>query len=337
MKTMRLALHYLTIIMVLSIAFSMVLYTVSSRELVKQLEPPTSIKMPSSAPNPSSTQNFRSNSNAPEGDIDASDRKERVQQSLRNLQYSLFLLNGGLLFIGMILSYYLARRTLQPIDAAIRAQSQFASDASHELRTPLTVMQMEMESGLRSLKLSADAKRLLKSNLEELSHLIQLSESLLRLARESKAIKLYPVWADEAVSIALNRVAEQAQMKNIVVNDNTPHLLLHANTSSLVEVLVILLDNAIKYSPPGTSININASSDKKQAFISIQDEGTGIAKNHLPHIFDRFYSGAASTGHGLGLAIAKAFILRQHGDIIVESVLHAGSTFTVKIPLSRGK
>jgi two-component system, OmpR family, sensor histidine kinase CiaH len=238
----------------------------------------------------------------------------------------------------MVLSYYLARRTLRPIEAAIRVQSQFASDVSHELRTPLTIMQIETEENLRRLKLSQPIKKLLESNLEELTHLHELSEMLLRLAR-SEHIEVELVWTDEIVTKAINRTMRNAQAKNITIIDATSRVAVIAHPQSLLEILVILLNNAIKYSPPNTHVYMEDRRDKKYGYLQVRDEGPGIASEEISYIFDRFYRGttASQEGHGLGLALAKALALKQYGSLIAKSVPEKGATFVLKFPLYRGK
>ncbi|HET7638208.1 MAG TPA: histidine kinase dimerization/phospho-acceptor domain-containing protein, partial [Ktedonobacteraceae bacterium] len=178
--------------MVLSIGFSTVLYMVSASELNKQLEPPASQRVHIQVSGRQGGEFFNVNPSQRADNAALAYLRQRVAQSKRELVYKLALLNAGMFLVGTGLSFLLARRTLRPIEAAMRAQSQFASNASHELRTPLSAMRVEIEEGLRSLTLTPPTKRLLESNLEELDHLTQLSDGLLRLAREADEIELNP-------------------------------------------------------------------------------------------------------------------------------------------------
>ena len=129
-----------------------------------------------------------------------------------------------------------------------------------------------------------------------------------------------------------------AEKKNILIN-NKSNQKLQANfeNNNLSEILVILLDNAIKYSPNKSTITITSSTNNKNSEITIKDQGIGIKKADLGHIFNRFYqvdtarSSQAQKGHGLGLSIAKQLALKMGGDIKASSTLGKGSSFTVKL------
>jgi signal transduction histidine kinase len=251
----------------------------------------------------------------------------------------LTLLNGGTLVGGTFLSYYLARRTLRPIERAMDAQSRFTSDASHELRTPLAAIQTENEVALRASDLTLSrAKELLHSNVEEITRLQQLSEGLLRLTNGRQHLPVQPVWLDEIGGDAMNHVIKLAQAKNIAIDDTVPHVQVVAHPQSLAQAIVILLDNAIKYSPEKSTVHLEGKMNSKHASLSIRDEGIGIAASHLPHIFDRFYRADQSRtsqsvqGYGLGLSIAKKLIEQQHGGISAASELGEGSMFTIRLP-----
>ncbi|HSX42602.1 MAG TPA: HAMP domain-containing sensor histidine kinase [Candidatus Saccharimonadales bacterium] len=337
-KTARLALSYLAIIMALSVGFSTILYFISSSELNKQLAPPESTKVRISVPGRQDGEFFNvSPSKAADGAA-LTYRRQQVAQSKQDVLYKLAMLNASMLIAGAGLSYILARRTLRPIEAALQAQGQFASNVSHELRTPLAAMQLEIENGLRTLTLAQPAKRLLMSNLEELAQLTELSEAMLRLAQETEDLAVTSVWVDEIVSKAMSRVVKNAQAKQVSIVDTTPHTALLASSESFLETLVILLENAITYGPPRAKVIIQATSDKKYGYVRITDEGPGIAPEDAPHIFDRFYRGTSNTdGHGLGLSIAQTLATRQHGELTVENAPDKGAMFTIKLPLYRSK
>ncbi|HSX07290.1 MAG TPA: HAMP domain-containing sensor histidine kinase [Candidatus Saccharimonadales bacterium] len=324
--TARLALSYLAIIMAMSAGFSCVFYYTSSHELGRQVPP-------DSAWGSSYVQTW------PASDYDYKGFFERrITEGRGDLLGKLIILNMLTLAAGAFLSYYLARRTLQPIEHAMEAQSRFASDASHELRTPLTVIQTENEVALRSSGLTlAHAKNLLRSNLEEVMRLRDLSDGLLRLARGDQTIQVQPVWLDDIARDAMNRVISAAQAKDITIEDTVPHVRIEADPASLAQVLVILLDNAIKYSAKHARVNLTGAGGKV-ASVSVRDNGPGIAAEHLPHIFDRFYrvdqarSKQAASGYGLGLAIARKIIEQHGGSIHVKSTVGKGSVFTMRLP-----
>jgi signal transduction histidine kinase len=235
----------------------------------------------------------------------------------------------------------LARRTLQPIQDALEAQSRFTSDASHELRTPLTAMQAEIEVALRDKSLTKeDARALLESNLEEVVKLRRLSDRLLQLASADNEMELTPTSLEEVSIEALNRALPQAEAKNILITNEAGPLLVMGNSENLTDVVAILLENAIKYSPPKTTIRVQSQKHGKQALLRVKDQGQGIKASEIPHIFERFYradqsrTGHSAGGYGLGLAIAKQIVTLHRGDIYCKSTPTKGTTFTVALPLA---
>lgn len=324
--TGRLAASYLIVIMGMSLGYSVVLYTASVRELERQLP---------SAPLSKIIIDTHNGGVLPERVNDF--LEERATQGRQTLLSRLLLLNLLTLMSGGVLSYYLARRTLQPIEANMEAQSQFISDASHELRTPLTTLQTTNEVALRDRKLNlAQSKELLAQNIEEVAKLQALTNSLLTLAQsEEGQLTLEPVSLQAVATDAMNHVARLAQAKGVAIDDRLQPVQAMGNRQGLVEAVVVLLDNAIKYSPEGSKIVLEVSGKARQAFISVRDEGPGIRPYDLRRIFDRFYRADQSrstqhiAGHGIGLSLAKKLVEQQNGDIQVVSKVGKGSVFTI--------
>lgn len=328
--TGRLAASYLAIIMLMSIGFSVVFYHASSHELGRQIPPPSVFGMRHFS-------EFRGS--GPRFDEFFA---RRIAEGRRALFARLMLLNLLALGGGSVLSYYLARRTLQPIEASLEAQAQFISDASHELRTPLTAIQTANEVALRRPKISTDeAKDILRDNVAEVAKLKSLTDGLLRLAKQDKGdIILVPISLQEVAAEAMNSVVAAAVQKGITVDDAVPDTKVLADKSALSQALVILLDNAIKYSPPKSAIQLKGGRQGKYGYIRVHDEGPGIATSDLPHIFDRFYRADQARnkqkvdGYGIGLALAKKIIDQHHGEISVTSREDEGAVFTFRIPLA---
>lgn len=324
LTTLRLSASYLAIIMIMSISFSFVFYNTSSDQLGRQLPPDKFI----SARPGIHIGEFRDFF------------QDRIDQGRRELMIRLIWLNVLTLAGASMVSYFLARKTLEPIEAAMEAQSRFAADASHELRTPLATMQAENEVALRSSKLTLPrAKELLRSNLEETVRLRSLSDSLLKLAREDHAtLPLKKVSLSDCARDAINHVMKQAQAKNIRIDDQIAGTYVQSDPASLSQVLSILLDNAIKYSSNDTVVRIHAKISRNIVRISVSDEGQGIADADMPYIFERFYRADASRtkqhveGHGLGLSLATKLVEQLQGELSVESTEGEGSTFTVALP-----
>ncbi len=329
--TGRLGMSYLLIIMIMSIGFSFVFYNASAHELGRQLPSPTVLGV-------RRYEDFRivGGQRVDEFFI------ERIAEGRHALLVKLLILNGVVLVWGSAISYYLARRTLQPIEENMEAQAQFVSDASHELRTPLTALQTTNEVALRRKKISSsDASAVFKQNINEVMKLQQLTDSLLQLSRQDGGdIKLSAVALPLVVSDAINVVLTQAMQKKAVIDDTIPNLSVLAHQQSLTQALVTILDNAIKYGPVGGTVSITGRAASKQALLTVSDQGPGIDKKHIPHIFDRFYRANQSRnqkydqGYGIGLALAKKIIDQHLGEITVESRKGKGAKFTIKLPLA---
>lgn len=267
--------------------------------------------------------------------------EEQLEASRVRLLTNLIYLNLLVLGVGAFASYLLAKRTMRPIEAALEAQHRFTADASHELRTPLTAMKTEIEVALRDRALSKqEATELLKSNLEEIDRLSALSEALLTLARDTETSPQQPIALNELASTSCKRLKPLATAKSITVSCNLEPIKVVGDKAGLEKIIGILLDNAIKYSPPETTISISTSRKGNSGVLIVDDQGLGIKASDQAHIFDRFYRADTSrskekiAGHGLGLSIAKKLIEDMHGEIWVSSKVGEGSTFTVKLPLA---
>jgi len=268
--------------------------------------------------------------------------ERRAAEGRRSITHRLVVLNLTTLVAGGGLSYYLARRTLKPIEDNMEAQSQFVSDASHELRTPLTTLQTSNEVALRNKKLTLDeSKALIEQNIDEVAKLQALTDGLLTLARpDSGQIIVDTVSLQDVAGDAMNRVISQAQARAITIDDAVGQVTVLANRQTLAQAVVVLLDNAIKYSPEGSTIYLEGGKRAKRAYVSVCDEGPGIRPYDLRRIFDRFYRADQSRstqhvwGNGIGLSLAKKLVEQQGGEIRATSTVGKGSIFTIILPLS---
>lgn len=345
--TARLAFTYLAIIMLMSLGFSLVLYRVSWGEIGRQIPPDSlySTNQNTNSPDYGSGQTPQDNSGTTQQSQEPVGQflEKRAREGRSELIARLVLLNITALALGSALSYILARKTLSPLERAMEAQAQFVSDASHELRTPLAAMQVSNEVALRSKRLSvAEAREVLHRNIDDVNRLKSLSDRLLNLARQTKP-PLAPTSLKEVVTDSIRHIQPAASRKRITLANEVADALIETDNHSLCEVLVILLDNAVKYSPQKTTVTVSARRRGRYSYISVTDHGDGIASQHLGHIFQRFYRADASrtsmnsshSGHGLGLAIAKQIMLNLDGDIGVHSRPGEGSVFTLKVPLAK--
>lgn len=234
------------------------------------------------------------------------------------------------------LGYFLAGRTLIPIKVMVEDQNRFISDASHELRTPLASLKTAMEVHLRDKNPTLDlSHELISQSLAEVNRLQYLSDGLLHLTRSQSRIVNSNL--AEITAAAVKKITPLARRKHIEIkNAVSPHRL-KGDADQLTELFVILLDNAVKYSPSKTTVTLSSKKTDGQVEIKVADEGQGIAAKDLPHIFDRFYradSSRSSSGYGLGLSIAKQIVTSHHGTISATSKVGAGSVFVIHLSVS---
>jgi signal transduction histidine kinase len=328
--TLRLTGLYVAVLALICLFFSVNLYRVSTTELDAGLRQETVYLQ-----NAPQFGGAIDNSFLAKRDFQFNEAKQRILLGLIELDLFILILGG----VG---SYFLARRTVRPIEEAHNAQVRFTADASHELRTPLAAMRSEIEVALRDRKLTTiQAKQLFESNLEELQRLTGLTDSLLKLARDAEVPKFTTVSLAGVVVDAVVNVTKAATEKNITLKTSGTTVKVKADRSSLTQLIMILLDNAIKYSPTGTIVTVETALTDATVMIRIADQGTGIAPADLPHIFERFYradqsrSQAQVPGYGLGLAIAKQLAELHHGSLSVESTPGQGSIFTIQLPQAK--
>lgn len=328
---LKLAGFYLLVLAVITFIFSVNIYQLSVGEIKNDLKMHSArlemLRLPLATKSAMQTE--------------ASDQYNEVRSRIIG---RLIIINIFILTSGGLLSYYLARWTLKPIEENHKALERFTADASHELRTPIAAMQTETEVSLMNPELNLEeAKAQLESNLEEMQKLTGLTETMLNLAsfNETTQVELNSFEVDSIVHNSKDRVKQMAKTKNIkIVSNQVPGMSVLVDRESIEQALVILLENAIKYSSEKSVVNIISETEKGKMNIKVQDFGVGISANDSKYIFDRFYRSEASRakkgkgGYGLGLAIAKNIVIKNNGKISVESQVSKGSTFTLSLPLT---
>ena len=254
---------------------------------------------------------------------------KRDNEIKKEMLFHLIVLDSIIIILGTIGSYFLSKKTLKPIEENLNLQMEFISNASHELKTPITVITMENEVLLREKNHSKEELlHQIKSNLEEVTSLSKLVNILLELARNNK-ITLEKIKVIDVVNNACDKLKVLSKKKNITILNNIDNLKILANKDILEEVIVIILDNAIKYSDKNTTIKIYSKNSK----IFIEDEGIGIKEKDLKYIFDRFYRADKShstEGYGLGLSLAKHLTEKMKLKISAYNNKEKGSTFVVE-------
>jgi signal transduction histidine kinase len=329
--TLRLTGWYLLILMVFSVIFSVIIFQVATNELGARLERlETSFEI---------SNNSNPNQQSPQPLTLASLRLAEQGKASTNLSVELLYINLFVLVIGGFGSYFFARRTFAPIEKAHEAQSRFTSDASHELRTPLAVMKTELEVALSDKDASPQTLReILSSNLEEVDKLTKLSEMLLSLSRlDSVKLKLSTVNLNKIVSEVVKKFDKSD--KQIIINTKG-HQIVYGNEAALFDLIKVLVDNAIQYSPKKSKIKIELDKQDQFAKFKITNSGHGISADKIPYIFDRFYRADSSRtsgehkGYGLGLALAKSIVQVHKGELNVSSTPDVDTTFTLLLPLN---
>jgi heavy metal sensor kinase len=234
---------------------------------------------------------------------------------------------------------------LERLEGAFRRVARFTADASHELRTPLAVMRTTAEVALRAPEERSEARAALEQILAEVERTSHLTENLLLLAKADSgagALQRQKVDLAAAIGEACTQAAVLAQVKGLTLATQLSgenRLWVSGDPHALRRLFLILLDNAVKYTPAGGRIDVTVRDHGDSAVGEVRDSGIGIASDDLPHVFDRFYrtDRARSREHGgagLGLAIARWIVEWHGGAITAVSELERGSRFEVRLPLT---
>lgn len=227
------------------------------------------------------------------------------------------------------------------LEAAFDEVRRFAADAAHELRTPLAVLRTGAEVALRSGGTAADYRRALSDQLGEIERLSRLADQLLFLCREDARHH-----ADDAEEVRLDLLLEElcetlqhsaAARQLTLACDAAASCIVWAEPDRLRRLTLNLLDNALRYTPPGGRIDARLSLEAGQGCLTIENDGPGIDPKHLPHLFERFYRGDASRnratgGSGLGLAICKSIVDSLGGQITLANRPQGGTMTTIRLP-----
>jgi two-component system, OmpR family, sensor kinase len=229
---------------------------------------------------------------------------------------------------------------LQSLEDAYRLQQRFVADAAHELRAPLTAIQGNIQLLPRLGEMpEEDRAETIHFLDEEARRLSRLIVELLSLARADAGIELElrPIELDAVLLDTIGEFRLAAAEHQLVVESVEP-LTIAGDPSRLKELAIILLDNAIKYTPEGGAVHVSARREYSDALLEVADTGIGIPSEALPHVFERFYRADVERrrdtgGTGLGLSIAKWIVDQHHGEITVDSIESEGTRVVVRLPL----
>ena len=261
--------------------------------------------------------------------------------------YFLFLLCAVCIMLAAGGGYYMAAKNIKPLEILFAREHEFAADASHELRTPLTVLSLGVESLQNDdeSKLSGFAQEVLRDMQHETKYMSRLIEALLTLARgdeENTPLARTKVDLTEVAVKVCNKMRPLAAKKGLGLEyaaGDAPQVFILGDKNKMEQLLIIFIDNAIKYSESGT-ITVTVDADSMHAVIKVMDEGIGISESDAQKIFERFYRvdkarSRAAGGFGLGLNIARIIVGRHGGTVSVKPRSPHGSIFTVRLPLYR--
>jgi heavy metal sensor kinase len=232
------------------------------------------------------------------------------------------------------------------LEHSFRASSRFTADASHELRTPLTIISGELERLINDPTVPPSVRESLTSLIEETEHLVKIVQSLLTLSRLDTGNAQTEKVKFDLAELASN-TAEQfvpvASEKQLSLSYHVPEPVeIQGDRARLKQVIVNLLDNAIKYTPPGGTVDLRVEAKDKRVCLSVSDNGSGIPESELPYVFDRFFRGThtrtqSPDGTGLGLSIVQSVCTAHDGDVRVENLKTGGCRFQVVLPLTKAK
>ncbi len=326
--TAKLTAWYLFIVVLIGVAFSLVVYHMAVGQLQAGLTHQSarfSDEFPAFSNNPEFT------------------NQRELREGKQKIITNLVVFDSFVLVCAGFASYALARRTIEPMEIAHEQQKRFTADVSHELRTPLTALRMGSEVALLDPKASkTELRDALESNIEEADKLQLLVSNLLRLTKletEELQAQFSDVSMRDIVNDAIAQTAKSAEARLITVVASLSDTHVKGDRASLTQLVVILLDNAVKYSHNKSEVNLRLGQTGTMAELTVQDNGVGIEPVALEHIFERFYRAdkarlnSSTEGFGLGLSIAKHIADIHNSQIIITSRPGHGTSARVLLPL----
>jgi signal transduction histidine kinase len=242
------------------------------------------------------------------------------------------------------------RRLTQAVNSVLdqfqrnsEVQRNFCEIAAHEMKTPLTILQGNLEVALMKARTTAEYRDALINNLEQVGRLIALTRPLLTLAKFTSSkppIHLAPLALEpliQEIVDELTLLADDYRITLMFESQPVPSIL--GDAQWLKQALINLLDNALRYTPPGGFVTVRLRSAGEWVDVAVEDTGHGIESENIPHLFERFYRtdwarAKDSAGTGLGLPIVKEIAEAHGGTISVASQIHKGSIFTLRLPVS---
>jgi two-component system, OmpR family, sensor histidine kinase CiaH len=261
------------------------------------------------------------------------------QETLNHLLVGLLVCALGGLLLAAIGGWFLAGKSLAPVRDAFEHQRTFVADASHELRTPLAVIRANAEFLEGEQPDNPEVREILRET-DRVSALVASMLSLARGDATETPQTMQPVDLDLVVEDAVASLLPIAHERELELTVGTgAGLRVKGDAEQLRQLIVLMVDNGLRYTPPGGRIHVQVTREGSNALLTVHDTGIGIPSAAVPHVFERFYRAdearnRESGGSGLGLAIARELVERHQGKITVESAEGIGSTFAVQLPLA---
>jgi signal transduction histidine kinase len=265
----------------------------------------------------------------------------RVQETVDELVLVLLPLGIGGLGLAAIGGAYMAGRAVRPVRESFERQRAFIADASHELKTPLTLIRVDTEvlqSGLEN----PDERELADEVLAETDRMSAILSDLLTMARLDAGVlevARKPFDLCNLLKEETERFKVRATREGVRLEVRAPdELLASGDPARTGQILAALLDNALRFTPSGGSVEVTAREQDGRVEATVRDTGSGISPEHLPHIFERFYRAEAARGRadgggmGIGLAIAQGLARAQEGDLEAANAKDGGAVFRLKLP-----
>lgn len=264
------------------------------------------------------------------------------ESAMRNMILTSLLVLAGSMLLLFIISYFLARVSLKPVQQAWDQQSRFVADASHELKTPLTVILANLKILLAHPDQTiAEQAHWIENTQEETARMRKLVDNLLFLARSESVQRMNvmgPVNLSDLVWNSLLPLEALAFEEGVTFcEDIKSDLWVYGDSEQLKQLVIILLDNACKYAEGNKLITVTLAMSQEKIQLTVTNTGTPIPPEDLPHLFERFYRSDKSRsrkegGYGLGLSIAQTIVKGHRGKIRVTSDAPSGTTFSVFFP-----
>lgn len=269
-----------------------------------------------------------------------------LYSGLQKATYALIFLGLLALIIATVIGHFMAGRAIIPMKEAYDKQKQFAADASHELRTPLAVVMASADLLLADPSIQNPfLKEILGDLKDEVKKMSKLVSDLLMVARSDNnalKVKMQKIDLGKLLEQNIRMMTPLAEKKEIsLVGENFRKMILTGDEQKIKQLILILVDNAIKYTPNGGKVIVrHEKSESNRAIFSVQDSGIGIAPEDQEKIFERFYRvdkvrSREMGGNGLGLAIAMEILKLHDGKIFVDSEVGHGTKFTVELKIKK--